>query len=70
MIGTLNQALAAVNAMNRNEVNTLTASIEDAGCWICSDRRKKRDFCARYIISLWDVSHWDMVRLIYNAQED
>ena len=70
LIGTLNQAITAVNAMNRNEVNTLTISIEDEGCWICQDRRKKRDFCIRYIISMWGADRWGMIRLIYNAQEN
>lgn len=70
LISTLNQALTAVKNMNREEVNNLTNGIEAEGCWICTDRRKKRDFCIRYIISMWGADRWGMIRLIYNAQEN
>lgn len=70
LIGTLNQALAAIKAMNRNEINALTAELENDGALHCSDRRKKREFCTHNIILLWDAAKWDMIRHIYNAQEN
>ena len=70
LIGTLNQALAAINAMNRKEVNDLTANIEEQCLVYCTDKRKKRDFCIRYIVSVWDNYRWDVIRMIYDAQED
>jgi hypothetical protein len=70
LIGTLNQAIGTIRTMKREEINTLTTGIEDEGCWVCRDRRKKRDFCIRYIISMWDADRCGMIRLIYNAQEN
>jgi hypothetical protein len=70
LIGTLPQALAAINAMNRNEINALTAELEENGALHCSDRRRKREFCTRNIILMLDADRWDMIRMIYNAQEN
>ena len=70
LIGTLNQAFAAVKNMTREEVNTLTASIEAEGFGTCTDRRKKRAFCINSILFNWDASRWDITRMIYNAQAD
>ena len=68
LIGTLNQALAAIKSMNRAEIDALTSELEADGALHCSDRRKKREFCTRNVILLWDIARWDMVRCIYNAQ--
>ena len=70
LISTLNQALAAIRAMNRNEINVLTAQIEENEALHCADRRKKREVCNSNIILMWDTSRWDMIRYIYNAQEN
>ena len=70
LISTLNQALAAIRVMNRNEINALTSQIEENEALHCTDRRKKREFCNRNIILMWDTSRWDMIRYIYNAQEN
>lgn len=70
LIGTLNQALATIRTMSRNEINTLTAELEADGGLHCKDKRKKRDFCTRNVILMWDRARWDMVRYIYNALED
>lgn len=69
LIGTLNQALAAIRSMNRHEIDTLTNELETDGGLYCKDRRKKRDFCTRNIILMWDNARWDMVRYIYNAMD-
>lgn len=70
LIGTLNQAYEAINNMNRTEINALMTALEDWFNERCYDRRRKRDYCLNIACMHWNEARWDIIRMIYNAQED
>ena len=69
LIGNLNQAFTTINAMNRNELNELMNALEKWFGERCYDRRRKRDYCKNITCMFWNEARWDIVRMIYNAQE-
>lgn len=70
MISTMNQAFTAINAMNRNELTELMTALEKWFGERCYDRRRKRDYCKNVACMFWNEARWDVIRMIYNAQEN
>lgn len=68
LIGTLNQALRAINAMNKSQLDGLVYDLEKEG-WYCSDKRRKRAFCRDVAVSNWKWDWSIIVRFIYNNQD-
>jgi hypothetical protein len=68
LIGTMNQALAAVNRMNKRQLDGLVYDFEMEG-WYCADKRRKRAFCRDVVVSNWQCDRSVIVRLIYNNED-
>lgn len=69
LIGTMNQALAAIKNMNPTEISNLVWNFEMEG-WYRENKRKTRSFCNEVVIFNWDHDRWTITRAIYNAQEN
>lgn len=68
LIGTLNQALAAIRMMNKKQLDGLVYDLEMEG-WYCSDKRRKRWFCTQVAVSNWQRDWSTITRCIYNNQD-
>lgn len=68
LIGSLNQALGAIRAMNKKQLDGLVYDLEMEG-WYCSDKRRKRWFCTQVAVSNWQCDWQTIIRCIYNNQD-
>lgn len=67
LIGNLNEALAVIRAMNKEQISSLVWYMELEG-WYREDRRRTRSWCVEVAISNWRYDKHSVLRCIYNAE--